>query len=72
MLAKKADDGNMKFPRASFFSQRSATSKKRAAEVFQSHAPKTDADGNIQNLKKPKITPSTEKQRDRALLIWGE
>ncbi|KAH8162523.1 hypothetical protein CIB48_g5722 [Xylaria polymorpha] len=74
MSIKKADGKGKetKPPRESIFSRQSAASKERAAEVFQSHAPQRDADGNFQNFQKPKIAPPTEKQRDQALLIWSE
>ncbi|KAF2254144.1 hypothetical protein BU26DRAFT_499963 [Trematosphaeria pertusa] len=44
--------------------------KDRVAAVFASNAPKTDEDGNLKHLYKPKIAESTRKQRDRALLLW--
>ena len=36
-------------------------------EIFQRNAPVADEDGNTQFLNKPKIAPSTSKQRNRAL-----
>ncbi|MCJ1427075.1 hypothetical protein MMC29_004978 [Sticta canariensis] len=55
-------------PKKSLF----AAVKEKVATVFASNAPKSDEDGNLKHLHKPKIAESTRKQRDRALLLWDD